>query len=254
MAKHPRGEDHLHREIGVMINLYGHQHVIRMEAFTHTQTKYYLIMELASGGDMRDLLKKSPDGFEETVARRYFQELISAVWFCHANQVAHRDIKPENLLLSADGSLKLVDFGLSNVQKTNEAGNVPSALRLRTICGTPYYVAPEVCSPEARGYNGFQADIWSSAVVLYHMLLGKLPFVGSSKQSILKKIINDDPSPCPEVQESARDLMWPMMRKNPSQRATLKEIVEQPWFLINFDKSKLRETSDSPLPAGLKPG
>ena len=91
------------------------------------------------GGDLHTILMKESLSHETT--RRHFQELISAVWFCHAHHIAHRDIKPENLLLSKDGVLKLTDFGLSNVQKINEAGKVPSDFRLKVSINSTLFNA-----------------------------------------------------------------------------------------------------------------
>ncbi|KAK1316738.1 CBL-interacting serine/threonine-protein kinase 25 [Acorus calamus] len=118
----------------------------------------------------RTLLQDSSSGrLPEPLARRYFQQLISAVHFCHGRGVSHRDIKPENLLLDEAGDLKVSDFGLSAL---------PEQLRqdglLHTQCGSPAYVAPEVL--RKRGYDGPKADMWSCGVVLFVLLAGFLPF------------------------------------------------------------------------------
>ena len=84
----------------------------------------------------------------------------------HAKKVAYRDLKPENLLLDYDLTLKIVDFGLSNMYETGAT--------LKTACGSPCYAAPEMIA--GKKYNGTNVDIWSCGVVLYALLCGTLPF------------------------------------------------------------------------------
>ena len=211
-----------------------------------------------------DLFKKIvPDvGIPEADARTYFQQLISALWFCHARHVAHRDIKPENLLFSSSGELKVADFGLSGIQKINEGGHVSYSLRLQvclfpsthththhrtqTICGTPNYVAPEVISDETMGYDGFKADIWSCGVVLYHMLCGHLPFRGPGVRDVLRRITFEDPEKSDKVSHDALDLILIMLMKDPVQRGSLRSIVKHPWFAAGFDYDDLDEENAPP--------
>jgi len=88
----------------------------------------------------------------------------------------HRDIKPENIMLSAGGELKLIDFGLSKRQEGNK--------KLKTIAGTPYYMAPEVLD----GKYDSKVDTWSLGVLLYVFMSGYLPFQGDSRNDVFHKI------------------------------------------------------------------
>lgn len=92
--------------------------------------------------------------------------MVAGVHYIHKLGICHRDLKPENLLIDFDGSLKVVDFGLSNMY---EQGNT-----LKTACGSPCYAAPEMIA--GNRYHGLKSDIWSCGVVLYAMLCGFLPF------------------------------------------------------------------------------
>ncbi|KAL2462174.1 CBL-interacting serine/threonine-protein kinase 25 [Abeliophyllum distichum] len=123
------------REISVM-RLVRHPNVIELKEVMATKQKIFFVMEYVKGGELFAKVVKGK--LKEDVARKYFQQLISAVDFCHSRGVSHRDLKPENLLLDENGNLKVSDFGLSAL---------PEQLRnglLHTQCGTPAYVAPEV--------------------------------------------------------------------------------------------------------------
>mmetsp|Transcript_15958 Transcript_15958/g.21739 ORF Transcript_15958/g.21739 Transcript_15958/m.21739 type:complete len:92 (+) Transcript_15958:462-737(+) len=90
------------------------------------------------------------------------KDLFLAINHCHAQGIIHRDIKPENIMVTDSGDLKLIDFGLAKAGKT----------KLKTIAGTPYYMAPEVLE----GKYGKQCDFWSLGVILYVIVSGYLPF------------------------------------------------------------------------------
>lgn len=90
----------------------------------------------------------------------------------HSQGVVHRDIKPENIMISMDGEIKLIDFGLSKRQDGNN--------KLKTIAGTPYYMAPEVLN----GVYDSKVDIWSLGVLLYVFMSGYLPFQGDKKHEV----------------------------------------------------------------------
>ena len=122
-------------------------------------------MEFASGGELFDLIVQNQK-LKEKQASRYLQELVAGVHYIHKLGICHRDLKPENLLIDYDGSLKVVDFGLSNMY---EQGST-----LKTACGSPCYAAPEMIA--GNRYHGLKSDIWSCGVVLYAMLCGFLPF------------------------------------------------------------------------------
>ena len=101
---------------------------------------------------------------EERDARKFFQQIISGVDYCHRHMVVHRDLKPENLLLDSRMNVKIADFGLSNIMTD---GNF-----LKTSCGSPNYAAPEVISGML--YAGPEVDVWSCGVILYVLLCGKV--------------------------------------------------------------------------------
>eukprot|EP00906_Rhabdomonas_costata_P025950 RCo037038 len=105
---------YIRREIAIMRKL-DHPHVVKLFQVYRSPHHVYLVMELVTGGALFDVIVRNkllPEG----QARSYFQQLLLGVYYCHCNGIAHRDLKPENLLLDDQGSLKISDFGLSNLQ------------------------------------------------------------------------------------------------------------------------------------------
>eukprot|EP00759_Apiculatamorpha_spiralis_P046331 PhF_6_TR42779/c1_g1_i1/m.64720 len=185
LAKNEATRRQLYREIAIMKSLQ-HENVVKLYDVLQTPNNIYLIVELVKGGELLDVIDKEGKLTEDR-ARHFFQQLICALFYVHNQGIAHRDIKPENLLVTEEGILKVSDFGLSNIQEVSEAGEVTETKRLKSVCGTPNYVAPEVLRRD--GYNGFKSDVWSCGVVLYVMLTGQLPFHAENTQELLHSII-----------------------------------------------------------------
>ncbi|KAF7146743.1 hypothetical protein RHSIM_Rhsim04G0122800 [Rhododendron simsii] len=156
---------------------------------------------------------------KEDVARRYFQQLISAVDFCHSRGVYHRDLKPENLLLDENGNLKVSDFGLSALAETKRQDGL-----LHTTCGTPAYVAPEVIS--RKGYDGSKADIWSCGVILYVLLAGYLPFHDSNLIEMYRKIGKAEFKFPNWFSLEVRKLVSKILDPNPNTRVSIRRITK----------------------------
>ncbi|KAF1784779.1 Protein kinase-like domain [Phytophthora cactorum] len=166
----------IHREISNMSGLEYHENVLRLdealELVQDSKCTTFLVLELAGGGELFDRIKLDCGTNEET-ARLYFRQLISGVAFCHNSGVCHRDLKPENLLLADNeehSTLKIADFANGN------GVDQPAIRRLRSVVGSPHYVAPEVLMDAGQGYDGAKADAWSIGIILYAMIAGNLPF------------------------------------------------------------------------------
>ncbi|XP_037417932.1 CBL-interacting protein kinase 30-like [Triticum dicoccoides] len=212
------------REVDVMRRVH-HPNVVRLHEVMATRSRIYFVMEYASGGELFARLAQSTR-FPEPVARRYFQQLVTAVEFCHSRGVYHRDLKPENLLLDAHGNLKVSDFGLSALADgaSRHRGNA----LLHTTCGTPAYLAPEVVLK--RGYDGAKADIWSCGVILFVLLAGRLPFHDTNLVLLYKRIARSDYK-CPAwFSVDARKLLARLLDPNPNTRITITKLMARTWF------------------------
>ncbi|KAL2557573.1 CBL-interacting serine/threonine-protein kinase 11 [Forsythia ovata] len=166
------------REISIM-RWMRHPHIVRLHEVLATKTRIYFVMEFAKGGELFAKIVKGR--FSEDLSRKYFQQLISAIGYCHSRGVFHRDLKPENLLLDENWELKVTDFGLSAL--TDQIR--PDGL-LHTLCGTPAYVAPEILAK--KGYDGAKIDVWSCGVILYVLSAGYLPFNDPNLMGMYRKI------------------------------------------------------------------
>ncbi|KAB2108723.1 Serine/threonine-protein kinase [Alternaria gaisen] len=196
----------------------------------------WIAMELAEGGDLFDKIE-ADEGVGEDIAHFYFTQLVNAVTYMHSKGVAHRDIKPENVLLSAEGDLKLSDFGLAALFKKD------GQLRLcNTVCGSPPYIAPEIVSGRRSkradmldsGYAANICDIWSCGIVLFVLLVGNTPWDEPTKRSAeFKEYVETGGHTTDElwskIPPELTSLLRGMLKVDPKERFTLDEIRTHPW-------------------------
>ncbi|WRX29988.1 Protein kinase domain - like 10 [Theobroma cacao] len=220
--------DQIKREISIM-KLVRHPYVV-----IASRTKIYIILEFITGGELFDKIVHN-GRLSEAEARRYFQQLIDGVEYCHSKGVYHRDLKPENLLLDSQGNLKISDFGLSALPEQGVS-------LLRTTCGTPNYVAPEVLSH--KGYDGAVADVWSCGVILYVLMAGYLPFDELDLTTLYSKIERAEFS-CPSwFPVGAKSLIHRILDPNPQTRITIEQIRSDEWFKKGYVPVRLLEYED----------
>lgn len=219
------------REISIMSRL-NHPYIVKLYEVLATKTKIYVVMEFVKGGEL--FAKVAKGRFTEDFSRKYFQQLISAVGYCHSRGIFHRDLKPENLLLDDNGNLKVSDFGLSAVTEQIRADGM-----LHTLCGTPAYVAPEILSK--KGYDGAKVDVWSCGVILFVMNAGYLPFNDPNLMAMYRKIYNGE-FRCPKWMSSdMKRFISRLLETNPVTRISLDEILKDPWFRKGYKEPKFHE-------------
>ncbi|KAK4795458.1 hypothetical protein SAY86_013452 [Trapa natans] len=219
---------HIKREISILRRV-RHPNIVQLFEVMATKSKIYFVMEYVRGGELFNKVAKGR--LKEDVARKYFQQLISAVAFCHVRGVFHRDLKPENLLLDENGDLKVSDFGLSAVSDQIRQDGL-----FHTFCGTPAYVAPEVLA--RKGYLAAKVDIWSCGVILFVLMAGYLPFHDQNIMAMYKKIYKGE-FRCPRWFSSELSrLLSRLLDTSPNSRITIPEIMENRWFKKGFKHVK----------------
>ncbi|OIT21331.1 PREDICTED: CBL-interacting serine/threonine-protein kinase 25-like [Nicotiana attenuata] len=215
------------REISIM-RLVRHPNIVELKEVMATKQKIFVVMEYVKGGEL--FAKIATGKLKEDVARKYFQQLISAVDFCHSRGVFHRDLKPENLLLDENENLKVSDFGLSALSEQLRNDGL-----LHTQCGTPAYVAPEVL--RKKGYDGAKSDIWSCGVILYVLLAGFLPFQHENMMKMYRKVFKAEYEFPPWFSPEAKKLISKLLVADPEKRISISAIMKVPWILKDFSRS-----------------
>jgi len=226
--------EQIKREISVM-RLVRHPNIVRLYEVMASKSKIYFVMEYVKGGELFNKVAKGR--LKEEEARKYFQQLISAVDFCHSRGVYHRDLKPENLLLDENGDMKVSDFGLSALPEQFRQDGL-----LHTACGTPAYVSPEVITK--KGYDGAKADIWSCGVILFVLMAGYLPFLDANLMVMYKKIYKGDFKCPPWFSSEVRRLVVRLLDPNPRTRITVPQLMEVPWFRRGFKRPQADKDVD----------
>ncbi|GAA6022983.1 hypothetical protein JCM10207_007739 [Rhodosporidiobolus poonsookiae] len=225
----------VHREIQYL-GLLRHPHIIKLYDVISSPTDIIMVIEYLPGELFDYIVTRGK--MPEDEARLFFQQIISALEYCHSHNIVHRDLKPENLLLDDHHNVKIADFGLSNIMRDGDF--------LKTSCGSPNYAAPEVISGKL--YAGPEIDIWSCGVILYVMLCGRLPFDEDHVPMLFKKINGGIYALPPFLSPDARSLLTRMLTVDINKRIKLHEIRQLPWF-----KKDLPEYLFPPLAAHFSP-
>lgn len=218
-------ESKIKSELNILRTL-KHPCVISLHEIVETDDAVYIVLEYMEGGDLANVIL-SNQGLKEIEVKYLFYQICFAVQYLHDNEVTHRDLKPDNILLktiSHNTLIKLSDFGLSKMMGETSF--------MKTICGTPLYVAPEVLD-RAVYYYDKQVDIWSLGVILFYMLGQELPFRSDEKiprEQILNADYNFAADRFKEVSESAKDLISKMLIVDPMQRLTITGVLNHPWL------------------------
>jgi DNA-binding NarL/FixJ family response regulator len=204
---------------GEALRRLNHPNIVKVLTTVDEETRHYIVMEYVAGGSLADLLlRESQLPLERVVSIGL--ELSDALSRAHHLHILHRDIKPANILLAEDGTPRLTDFGLARIEQ------LPRLTESRSILGTFYYLSPEVL--EGREVNE-RSDIWAFGVVLYEMLIGKLPFIGESPFELMWAIKNQ-PLPILEnlrsgIPASLANLVRRMLRKdNPARVESVRQV------------------------------
>lgn len=201
-----------------------HPNIIKyVESFVSNRA-LHIVTEHCARGDLERMIehrmgRRLPD---EQIAQ-IFSQVCLGVQHLHERHILHRDLKASNIFIAADGTVRLGDFGLAKVLAHTMAC-------AKTACGTPYYMAPEIC--QERPYHN-RSDVWAIGCVLYKMASGRHPFEAKDLKSLFAKITRGQPDPLPGVAEDLRNLISQLLQRDPLRRPAVSHIFASP-FLARF--------------------
>jgi len=213
------------RELEVMYKIH-HPNVVKLFGHFEDNNYCYFIMEYINKGNVYNLLTLDKKRQLSTkIVASIMKDVISAAYFLHYMNppIIHRDIKPENVLLNEGIVAKLTDFGWSNyIQEDKER---------KTVCGTPIYLAPEIIKEQG---HDERVDIWCIGVLLFELITGTVPFKGKDIETLKSNILHLRISWPNEMNPDAKDLISKILKLDPSQRISLEDMLEHPFFLKYF--------------------
>jgi len=244
----------LSNEIAINMDM-DHPNIVRMYDTFQDARYVWIALEVCDGGELFDIIIDQ-GSCTESESSVIMEQIFRAINYLHNHSVAHRDLKPENFLLAKkgkkkgcsggvplmDNTLKVIDFGIA--KKFNKAQDTNP---FRTKAGTPYYIAPEILSKNAR-YNE-KCDIWSCGVILYIMLTGTPPFSGETDSEILEAVRRGAVSfNIPEmirVSKEAKELIKHCCEKNVGKRYSAQEVLATSWIKTKRDRNSVVDSGGS---------
>ena len=190
----------------------------------------YIVMEYLPGGDLYSLLS-NVGALDEDTAKIYVFQIVLALKCLRELRIIHRDLKPDNIMIAKNGTLKLTDFGLSYMGMVSRQGaREPGLIQSNSYVGTPDYIAPEIILNKG---HSFPVDLWSLGIILYELLVGVLPFHGSTEQATQRNILSGRLERKEEMSDEAWDLITRLLVRSPDDRlgaANIDDLLNHPWF------------------------
>ncbi|CAD8060806.1 unnamed protein product [Paramecium sonneborni] len=214
----------LRQEIEILRRLKHENIILLLDAF-ETAGEFCLVTEFGQGVlfEILEDDRKIP----ESEVRNIAQQLVRALHYLHSNRIIHRDMKPQNILISADGVVKLIDFGFARAMSTNTQV-------LHSIKGTPLYMAPELVQEQPYDHT---VDLWSLGVILYELFVGQPPFYTNQIYSLIQLIIKDPVKYPDNMSPEFMSFLKGLLNKTPSERLGWPDLLNHP-FIAETDQEK----------------
>ncbi|KAI1316572.1 hypothetical protein EDD11_009837 [Mortierella claussenii] len=227
--------DLIRGEIAILKKLH-HPNIVKLYEVLDVATddSMYMVFEFCERGVLMpvSLTTKYEHVFSDEECRDVFQQIVLGIEYLHEHDIIHRDIKPDNLLRSGDGTVKIVDFGVSEM--FNKKGDDLT----KKSAGSPAFMAPELCRPDHGQVSGRATDVWSMGVTLYCLRYGRLPYISESILD-MQRVIREEDLVIPEEKDPRfEELIKKLLEKDPIKRVTIEQLRSDAW-LTNDGKENL---------------
>ncbi|KAH8201881.1 hypothetical protein TruAng_003968 [Truncatella angustata] len=226
LKKNVKGNERMVYDELDMLQRLKHPHIVRFVDWFESRDKYYIVTELATGGELFDRICEQGK-FTEKDASQTIRQVLTAVDYLHRNNVVHRDLKPENLLYlsrSPDSDLVLADFGIAKMLDTKDEV-------LTTMAGSFGYAAPEVMLKKG---HGKPVDMWSMGVITYTLLCGYSPFRSENLQDLIDECSNAQvvfhERYWKDVSDDAKDFILRLLQPEAEKRSTSLQALNHTWL------------------------
>jgi len=228
LSNDPYAKRNLERE-GSLLSKLDHPNIVRLLEIIATEKFYCLVLQYMPGSkDLASVILQGP--LPEDLASNICRQLVSALVYMHSANILHRDLKPENILLSTClRKCLLIDFGLSNLWRPGQV--------MKTHCGSAEFAAPELFQRDP--HYGTGIDVWSFGVVLFCMLLGRVPFeqgnlnIQTLIQKVLAGLTELHYSQMKHLSHGCVGLITACLNPNRHMRISFQEIAAHPWITGN---------------------
>lgn len=212
-----------HNEIKILKHLNHHQ-IIKYIGYCETDNYISIITQYCKGNNLVDALNSNKLTRSEDNCKMIVYNILKILLYLKECHICHRDIKLENIIYNPKNKkITLCDFGLATFIDDNTM--------LSTICGTPYYIAPEIF--QKRNYNE-KVDIWSLGILICIFLFNNKPFQGNNLNELQKNIIETKPQidyeKWKKISSNLKDLISRMLEKDPDKRPNVKQLLKHPWL------------------------
>ncbi|OTA86779.1 hypothetical protein M434DRAFT_81829 [Hypoxylon sp. CO27-5] len=226
LKKNVKGNEKMVWDELEMLQRLNHPHIVKFVDWFESRDKWYIVTELATGGELFDRICEQGK-FTEKDASQTIKQVLDAVDYLHSRNVVHRDLKPENLLYLSkdpDSDLVLADFGIAKMLDTKDEV-------LTTMAGSFGYAAPEVMLKKG---HGKPVDMWSLGVITYTLLCGYSPFRSENLQDLIDECSNGKvvfhERYWRDVSDDAKDFIMHLLQPDPDDRWTSQQALKHPWL------------------------
>ena len=216
----------VYKEIQILKKL-KHKNIVKLIEVISTEKQILIVQELIEGISLREYYnneirnQKGISIHKESVFKKIFYQIFSAMDYLHKHNMAHRDIKLENILIKDNYEIKIIDFGFGMYN--------PEKKLQKFFCGTPNYMPPEIA--EKKPYIGQLADMWSLGILVYKIFCADFPFKGKDEKDLYKSIKTGKFVMANYTPEYAKRIICSLIVLNPNKRLTCEEVLNSDWLM-----------------------